>query len=306
MKSHTEVITLFPAQSQITHPRWHIVLKTLFALIFFAGNSILCRWAMREDVIDASSFSAVRLLSAAVTLVIIFAFRHRQVTSIFVTNRIEHWLGAGLLFLYAVCFSFAYMKIEAGLGALILFSCVQLTMLIYTFSREGGLSIRQWLGLVVAMVGLGYLLSPSAMRPDLQGVLLMATAGVAWAGYTLLGKRSNIAASLLTTKQFVLTLIFIVPFFVLNVPMMMVTKEGLFLAIASGSITSGVGYLLWNSVLPHLKALTAGVVQLLVPVIAMILGALSLAEWPTLHSVLASIVIMLGVGLIVFAQSRTR
>ncbi|WP_087016049.1 DMT family transporter [Thaumasiovibrio subtropicus] len=302
MKPLAEVVTLYPKAPTETRIAWPLLVKTFIALLFFAGNSILCRWAIKDEIIDPSSFSAIRLLSAAVTLVILYLLRFKQWKPLVTDNSIEQWLGAGLLFLYAVCFSFAYLKLDAGLGALILFSCVQLTMLVYTFSHEGGLNSRQWVGLIIAMAGLGYLLSPSAMRPDIQGVLLMATAGVAWAGYTLLGKRAKVSATLLTTKQFLLTLCLVVPFFILNLPMMMLSPSGVGLAIVSGAVTSGVGYLVWNSVLPQLQALTAGVIQLTVPVMAMLLGAIMLTEWPSLHNLLASIVIIIGVGCIVCAN----
>lgn len=264
---------------------------TSLTMLAFAANSLLCRAALGEPVIDAASFTAVRLASGALTLWLLLRWRGA-------TARGDgDWPAAGLLFLYAIAFSFAYLSLSAATGALILFGFVQLTMqgaALLAGERLPGLA---WAGLALAVGGLVYLLLPGLDAPDPLGALLMATAGVAWGLYSLRGR--GVANPLRATagnfmRSVPLALLALLP--VLGHAGM--NAEGASLAVASGALASGLGYALWYRVLPRLKASQAATVQLSVPVIAALGGVLLLGEPLGGRLVAASLAVLGGITLV--------
>lgn len=268
-------------------------------MLAFAGNSLLCRLALGEGHIDAASFTAIRVIAGAVTLVVIMLprWRARQSDS-------GDWWSAAMLFVYMAGFSFAYRSLGAGTGALILFGAVQLTMLAAAARRGERFSLQGWCGLVIALAGLAWLVAPGVTAPDTTGTLLMATAGVAWGIYSLRGRGPGNPM-----ERTALNFLYAVPFVVLTSvvfsKLLFVTGTGVALAIASGAVTSGLGYVIWYAALPGLSATAASVVQLTVPVIAALGGVLWLSEDLTQRLVVAAIMTLGGVWLVLVQRSQT-
>ena len=273
------------------------MLSTFLALIAFAGNSILCRYALAESQIDAASFTVIRIISGAAVLALL--------VKIYVANSSikssGNWLGATTLFVYAAGFSFAYLELDTGIGALILFTCVQLTMIFYTLAKGNRLSTIEWVGLAMAFFGFVYLVSPGVAAPSILGAGLMSCAGVAWGAYTINGKGSS-TPLLDTTGNFIRASLIAV----LLIPMIIFQNQagwqGVLLAIVSGAITSGVGYAIWYLVLPNLTATVAAVSQLTVPIIAGFGGWLLLSEEPSERLSLSTVFILLGVIIVIYAK----
>ncbi len=240
-----------------------IVFLTTFALFAFAFNSILCRMALGTDEIDAASFTAVRLFAGAVTLMLISLLfgKTRNVA------KSGQWLSAFFLFAYAICFSFAYLGLTTATGALILFGSVQMTMIGVALVKGERPVALEWLGLVVAVGGLVYLVFPGLSSPPLINSILMASAGAAWGFYTLRGRGSSDPLAD-TTGNFIRTL----PLAALGLlPFMAdvhLSSRGVVLAVLSGALASGVGYTVWYAALKFHTATRAAVLQLAVPVIA--------------------------------------
>jgi drug/metabolite transporter (DMT)-like permease len=281
-------------------PAWRTSTATLtvLALIAFAANSLFCRLALAEPLIDPASYTAVRLITGAITLWIIAVFRRNGSSG----KSGGSWISAAMLFLYAVTFSFAYISLSAGTGALILFAAVQITMIavgLYAGERPG---ILEWLGLLIAIAGLIYLVSPGVTAPSTIGSVLMATAGIAWGVYSLRGRGASNPIRV-TTDNFLRTVPLAIAVFLLCLPVLTITPRGLLWAALSGSITSGVGYVLWYAALPRLTATRAATVQLAVPVLAAIGGVTVLAEAVSLRLVISAVVILGGVGLAVSHKS---
>lgn len=273
---------------------------TVLALIAFAANSLFCRLALAEPLIDSASYTAVRLITGAVALWIIMGLRLNG----FFGKSGGSWISAATLFLYAVTFSFAYVSLSAGTGALILFAAVQITMIavgLYTGERPG---ILEWLGLLVAIGGLIYLVSPGLAAPSTAGSLLMTTAGIAWGVYSLRGRGAGDPV-LVTTDNFLRTVPMAIAVVLLWLPVLTITPKGLLWAALSGSITSGVGYVLWYAALPRLTATRAATLQLTVPVLAAIGGVTVLSEAVSLRLVISAVVILGGVGLAVSYKPPT-
>ena len=273
---------------------------TVLALIAFAANSLFCRLALAEPLIDSASYTAVRLITGAVALWIIMGLRLNG----FFGKSGGSWISAATLFLYAVTFSFAYVSLSAGTGALILFAAVQITMIavgLYTGERPG---ILEWLGLLVAIGGLIYLVSPGLAAPSAAGSLLMTTAGIAWGVYSLRGRGAGDPV-LVTTDNFLRTVPMAIAVVLLWLPVLTITPKGLLWAALSGSITSGVGYVLWYAALPRLTATRAATLQLAVPVLAAIGGVTVLSEAVSLRLVISAVVILGGVGLAVSYKPPT-
>src|SRR5262245_13441041 len=272
---------------------------TVLALFAFAANSLFCRLALAEPIIDPASYTAVRLITGAVALWII--------AGLFFNGSFGKsggsWISAAMLFLYAVTFSFAYISLSAGTGALILFAAVQITMIavgLYTGERPG---LLEWLGLLIAIAGLIYLVSPGVTAPSTAGSLLMATAGIAWGVYSLRGRGARNPV-LVTTDNFLRTVPLAIAVVLLRLPALTITPRGFLWAALSGSITSGVGYVLWYAALPRLTATRAATLQLAVPVLAAIGGVTVLSEAVSLRLVLSAVVILGGVGLAVSHKPR--
>jgi drug/metabolite transporter (DMT)-like permease len=265
---------------------------TVLALIAFAGNSVFCRLALAGPIIDPASYTAVRLITGAATLWIIAGFRRKESFG----KSSGSWTSAAMLFLYAVTFSFAYISLSAGTGALILFAAVQITMIavgLYTGERP---EILEWLGLFIAIAGLIYLVSPGITAPSIDGSLLMATAGIAWGVYSLRGRGAGDPVGV-TTDNFLRTVPLAIGVVLLWLPTLTITPIGFLWAALSGSITSGVGYVLWYAALPHLTATRAATVQLAPAPLAALGGVVVLSESISLRLIISTVIILGGVGL---------
>lgn len=281
------------------------VFYTLMALCAFAANSLLCRMALQSGDIDPLSFTAIRLVSGALTLFLLIKWQVKSVKSMTVVDRGNN-LSALSLFVYALCFSIAYVNLNTGTGALILFSAVQLTMIGHSIINKEPLRKLQWGALIVAFAGFVYLMLPSATVPSLLPAVLMAVSGVAWGIYSIRGKTCE--APLQATAYNFLRSLMLVPILILLVAMQWhaVSPTGIWLAIASGSLASGVGYSIWYLVLPKLKSSQAGVVQLIVPVLATFAGVVFLNELLTMRLVIASALILGAVMVFLLAKRPVR
>jgi len=276
-----------------------VFLYTLAAMLAFAGNSLLCRMALRGEHIDASSFTLIRLASGAMVL---FALLRRRGDSLHDNGS---WGSALALFVYAAGFSWAYITLPAGAGALLLFGAVQASMLGYGLYKGERLHAVQWLGLLLACAGLLVLLLPGASAPPFEGALMMVLAGVAWGAYSLRGRGvANATAS--TAGNFVRAVPFAVGMSVLGLTSVQFDLQGLAYAVCSGALTSGFGYAIWYSVLPYLSATTAAIVQLSVPVIAAFGAVVLLNEALSPRLGLASVAVIGGIGLVLYWRGRIR
>ncbi len=266
-------------------------LLTTLALVGFAANSILCRGALGGLRIDAASFSLVRLASGAATLAILHALVAGSVK-----RPSGSWVSALLLLLYAVPFSFAYNTLGTATGALILFGAVQATMLIAALVTGERPHRLQWLGLVVAALGLVYLMLPGLEAPEPVGSVLMALAGVAWGFYSLRGRGSDDPLAD-TAGNFIRSVPMVALVSLASLADFHISPAGGTLAVASGALASGVGYSIWYAALRGLTATMAATVQLSVPIIAAVGGVLFMAEGITERLVLSSVLILGGVGM---------
>jgi drug/metabolite transporter (DMT)-like permease len=274
-----------------------IFLYTIFALVAFALNSILCRMALGSDEIDAASFTSIRLVSGAATLAII-ALSFNKTRNIAIAG---HWLSAFFLFAYAICFSFAYIDLTTGTGALILFGSVQLTMIVSALVKGERPRTMEWLGLLIALAGLVYLVFPGLTSPPLVSSALMAAAGAAWGFYTLRGKGSTDPLAE-TTGNFVravpMVLLVSLPF----LSQIHLSSRGILWAVLSGSVASGIGYTVWYAALRHHTATRAAVLQLAVPIIAAGGGILFLSETATIRLLIAATLILGGIALTILGR----
>jgi len=265
---------------------------TCVAMCAFAANSLLCRAALAAPLMDAASFTAVRLISGALLLFLLTLRRAPDAPDV-----PRDWLAAAMLFLYAVTFSFAYLSLSAGTGALILFGAVQLTMLAAGLRSGEQFPPVAWVGLALAVVGVVYLVAPGVRAPEPLGALLMATAGVAWGVYSLRGRGSPNPLGA-TARNFITSVPFAAVLVVVTLGFSHSSPRGMLLAAASGAITSGLGYVVWYAALRDLAATRASVVQLSVPVIAAAGGLLFLAEPITLRLVLSAAAVLGGIALV--------
>lgn len=280
-------------------PGARILLLTALAMTAFAANSILCRLALAGGAIDAAGFSAVRLLSGAVALALIQIARQRSL-------RIGgSWTSAAMLFLYAVPFSFAYLRLSAGTGALILFGAVQATMLSAALVAGERPPPRQWTGLALSLAGLVYLVLPGLTAPPLGASLLMGLAGVGWGYYSLRGRRTG-DPLVETASNFVRSLPLAGLLVLAAAAHLHATPDGLLLAVLSGALASGAGYAVWYAALGGLTATRAAIVQLSVPLLAAAGGVLWLSETVTLRLALAAVAILGGVALAVTGRRTAR
>jgi drug/metabolite transporter (DMT)-like permease len=273
-----------------------LLILTLLAMIAFAGNSLLCRVALKQTRIDAASFTLIRIFSGAVALWLIAVARKANWT------KVSNWPSAFALFVYAAAFSFAYISLSAGTGALLLFGAVQATMILWGFRKGERLKARQLVGLAVAFCGLVVLVFPGITAPPLIGSMLMLTAGIAWGIYSLRGKSAGAPADA-TTGNFVRAVPFAAALALVLLPWTRLDRAGIGYAVVSGAITSGLGYIIWYTALPGLKAATAATVQLSVPVLAATGGILLLNEPLTVRYVLASAAVLGGIALVVITRS---
>jgi drug/metabolite transporter (DMT)-like permease len=278
--------------------RKRLFVLTLIALVAFAGNSLLCRAAFHATGIDAASFTTIRLGAGALALWSIVRLRRpgRQPAG--------NWPSALALFAYAATFSFAYVSLPAATGALLLFGAVQVTMLGVGFARGERLRSWQLVGLVSALAGLAGLLLPGLSAPPLAGSLLMLVAGVAWGVYSLQG-RSGGDPLRVTAGNFVRAVPLAAVLSVATLQWASPDRAGVALAIASGALTSGIGYAIWYTALPALKTTSAATLQLSVPVIAALGGVALLGERPTLRLLVAGLFILGGIALVIVDKGRS-
>lgn len=278
-------------------PRARLFFLTLLAMTAFAGNSLLCRLALKHTAIDPVSFTSLRLASGALTLWLIVRWTQ--------TSHSGHgnWRSAAALFVYALAFSLAYVQLSAATGALLLFGAVQATMIGHGLWTGERLRPVQGLGCIVALGGLGSLLLPGLTTPPWGSAALMASAGLAWGIYSLRGKGSGdatrvTAGNFARTVPMAVTASLLVGVLPLGLTVSL-DAWGMINAIASGALASGVGYAIWYSVLPSLKSVQAASVQLSVPVIAALGGILFLGETVGWRLVIASVAILGGIALVI-------
>ncbi|MEN3291584.1 MAG: hypothetical protein V7642_837 [Burkholderiales bacterium] len=272
---------------------------TLLALIAFAGNSLLCRFALKYTAIDPASFTSIRIISGAVVLWLIVRVRTGN-------RRLEgYWRSAFSLFAYAAAFSFAYIDLTAATGALLLFGAVQTTMIGYGLSHGERFSGRGMAGFALALSGLVALLLPGLAAPPLISSLLMLGAGIAWGIYSLRGKGAGDPTAV-TAGNFARAVPFALSLSLAMLPWSSIDAAGARYAMLSGAIASGIGYVIWYTALRGLNATEAATVQLSVPVIAAIGGILFLGEPVTLRLLLCAVAILGGVALVIVPRQEGR
>lgn len=277
--------------------RERVFALTLLAVIAFAGNSLLCRLALKQTGIDAASFTFIRIVSGAVVLWLIVRLRGGT------RSAAGSWSSALALFAYAACFSFAYARLSAATGALLLFGAVQATMIGY--GLWGGERLRPWqvAGLLCAFAGLIGLLLPGLAAPPLHGAVLMLGSGIAWGIYSLRGKGAGDPIGV-TAGNFLRAVPLAAGLSIAMLPWASLDSAGFWYAILSGALTSGVGYVIWYAALRGLNATTAATVQLSVPVIAAAGGIMLLGESITPRLLIASAAILGGVALVILTKPR--
>ena len=258
----------------------------------FAGNSLLCRQALKHTAIDPASFTTIRLASGALILWLVTRIKQNNPAGK------GNWRSALALFAYAAGFSFAYVSLPAASGALLLFGAVQATMIGHGLWKGERLRVLQFIGVVLAFGGLVGLLLPGLSAPPLMGALLMMGAGVAWGVYSLRGKGAG-DPTRVTAGNFMRAVPITLVLSLLTLNFASVDAAGFYYAIASGALASGLGYAIWYTALPALKNTSAASVQLSVPVIAALGGIVFLGEPMTLRLILASIAILGGIALVI-------
>jgi drug/metabolite transporter (DMT)-like permease len=287
---HREGVT--PMKSML-----RVVSLTSVAMLAFAGNSLLCRVALRDTAIDAASFTSIRLISGALVLaVLMYARPGRAVVA-------GSWRAAALLFGYAAFFSFAYRQLSAATGALLLFGAVQTTMLGYGLLRGERLGRAQFAGLLIAVAGLIYMLLPGLSSPPLAGSIFMVCSGIAWGGYSLLGRGVSEPGAA-TAGNFLRAVPLTAALSLIMIGQASIDPPGALYAMFSGGIASGLGYVVWYAVLPSLRPVSAAIVQLGVPAIAAAGGVVLLSEQLTSRLLLASVAILGGIALVVLGRRR--
>lgn len=275
---------------------------TAAALAAFAANSLLTRGALAAGRIDPASFLAIRITSGAVALWLLARTHHTPVSD---DDPANHWTTTLALIGYAVAFTFAYVRIGAGIGALALFGAVQTTMIVAGLRAGERPGLIDVTGLGIALAGLLTLTVPGASRPPLMGVALMAIAGVSWGLYSLRGRRSR-DPLIGTAHNFMRAVPVVLAILLWQRATLSVTTSGMVLATISGAVTSGIGYAIWYSVLPHLTAWRAAVVQLLTPVLTATAAVVILGESMSPRLLLSGSLIVAGVVLSVSSRMRSR
>lgn len=276
-------------------PERRTLLLTLLAMLAFAGNSLLCRAALKDTAIDAASFTTARILSGALMLALLLRLRGAS------AKPRGSWRGAAALFLYAAAFSFAYLQLDAGTGALLLFGAVQVTLVLAGLLRGERLGGQALLGVLLAASGLLYLLLPGASAPPLSGALLMLLSGLAWGLYTLFGRDGGdpLAAS---AGNFLRAAAFAALLALTFHAGLRLDGLGLLYALLSGALASGLGYALWYAALPGLTAIQGASVQLSVPVLAALAGALLLGEPLGARLPAAALAVLGGIALVLLPR----
>ncbi len=276
-----------------------VLILTVLAMLAFAGNSLLCRIALKGTAIDPASFSSIRIVAGALVLVAMVRLRAGA------GSVSGNWPAALALAAYSVAFSFAYVNLTASTGALILFGAVQATMIAIGLRRGERLHARQVAGLVLALAGLVGLMLPGLSAPPLFGSALMLAAGIAWGVYTLFGKGHGDPLAV-TAGNFARASLLALIISMVALPSLSFDARGVLYALLSGALTSGLGYVIWYTALRGLTVTTASVAQLSVPVIAAMGGIVLLDEPLTLRVLVASAVILGGIALVVVRGASLR
>lgn len=267
------------------------LILTISAMLAFAGNSLLCRMALKHTAIDATSFTSIRLISGALMLWLIIRLRGG------VISNAGSWRSALALFTYAACFSIAYTTMPAGSGALLLFGAVQITMISYGLLTGERLRGWQVIGFMIALVGLVGLLLPGLAAPSLSSSVLMLGAGLSWGMYSLLGKGVD-NPILITGGNFLRAVPLAIAFSLITCSDISLDSAGIGYAVCSGALTSAVGYAIWYTALPRLKAIQAATVQLSVPILTAVGAIIFLNEPMTPRLGLSSVAVLGGVALV--------
>lgn len=275
------------------------VLLVVSAMLAFAANSVLCRLALLHTNTDPISFTLIRLISGAIMLWLILTIKAGF-------NRPSgSWSGAFTLFVYTVGFSYAYLHLDTGTGALLLFGAVQLTMLGYGYIKGERMQGIALLGFLVAIAGIIALLLPGASSPPPQSAAIMLIAGIAWAGYTLIGKCASDPLRV-TSGNFLRALPLMLAVSLPFIQELSIDIYGLLYAIASGALASGVGYTIWYAAMRSLRSFCAATVQLSVPVLASLAGVLILHEPLSLRLALTSLAVLGGITLVLNEHGPTK
>jgi drug/metabolite transporter (DMT)-like permease len=283
--------------------RARTVILTAVSMTAFAANSVLARIALLGATVDAASFTTIRLASGAVTLALIMRVTAGDSPKTDGDAGIRgSWASALMLFLYAAPFSFAYVGLTTATGALILFGLVQVTMIAGALLLGERPTAAQWLGLSLAFVGLVYLMLPGIEAPPLSSALLMALAGFSWGLYSLSG-RNAVDPLGETTGNFARSVLLVVGMTLVTLPGLHIEPAGVLLAVASGTLASGIGYVLWYAALRGLTATNAAVVQLSVPILAAAGGVAFLSEAITLRLALSALLILGGIAVAVLGRA---
>lgn len=275
------------------------IITTIIALIAFAANSVLCRLALGDANIDAISFTLIRLLSGSIILMaIIMATKSARSTAKQVNGS---WFSSLMLFVYALCFSLAYVTLDTATGALILFGAVQITMIMVSIFSGNRLHYSEWIGMFIAFIGFIYLILPTLTSPSLIGFVLMSISGIGWGIYSIRGRGSknplnDVGFNFIRTTPFLLILALV------GFSSAQMNVEGILLAIISGAITSGLGYAIWYIALNGLSTTQAAVVQLSVPMLAALGGILFVAEVITLRFSLSALLILGGILIVTLGR----
>ncbi|MFV5660898.1 DMT family transporter [Acinetobacter pittii] len=275
-----------------------MLFKIALIMAAFAANSVLCRLALVDRHIDPMTFSLIRVGSGAVVLLGLFLYSKSSQTKV-------QWSlkNAFFLALYILAFSYAYLQIDAGIGALLLFGVVQLTMVLYGYWQGEQIGIYRGIGLCIALAGIIVLLLPGAHTPDWGYALIMVISGLAWAGYSIVGRNMTQPIGS-TLANFTLAVPMVLLANVLLAQDRYIDMQGWVLAILSGGVTSSVAYVLWYAILKHIDRLTASTVQLSVPCLAIIGGSLFVNEAVTGRVILSSFMVLFGILLVIYIRPQ--
>ena len=275
-----------------------MLLRICIAMLAFAANSVLCRLALAEQQIDPMSFSLIRVCSGAAVLLLLYIFSVQKA-------KIQWNIKNGFsLALYIVAFSMAYLHIDAGVGALLLFGTVQLSMVGYGLCHGEKINIQRGAGLGIAILGIFILLLPGATAPNLVYVAIMVLSGIGWAMYSIAGKNmQNPLAS--TLANFVMAIPFVLLAYVAFYTQSFAKPQGVLLAVLSGGLASSGAYVLWYAIVKHIDRVTASAVQLSVPCLAILGGSLFIGETIGLRIVLSTVIVLLGIFLVIYTGKHS-
>lgn len=283
-----------------------ILFLTAFALVAFAANSVICRYALADNSIDAASFTSLRLASGALVLLVLIGLFSRQTLS---TQKQEkpscspsgNWFAAAMLFTYAAAFSYGYTLLDTATGALVLIGATQITMISVSIFRDQPLHWLEWLGTLITLGGFLYFVSPGLSAPSPIGFAIMAISGIAWAFYTLSGQGSKTPLQD-TTRNFVRTLPMIAVLTLLTFQHFHISMQGAMLALISGGITSAIGYVAWYKVLKHYSVIQAAVMQISLPILAAVGGLVLIAEPLTPRLLIAATFVLGGILIVIWGK----